>query len=363
MCAALGMNVDAIGTYRAADLAAAGVKWARLVALPEVNAIFYLDELRDAGINTLLVLASESFHNAPWDEMCREYAHRYHGRIDAVQVANEPDIESPSSWTMHPNDLNRLLGYARDAFRQTILVGPGLASGQPQWVENIDLSLIDALGVHPYGQNVPNWGESPYGFDGHIGLLLNGYQRSSGKPLWVTEWGANANELGEERAAEYVEYMLDYLRDRVDVATAFYFCWHSRMVPKFGLLREDDSRSPSYDAFVSVSGGPLAVEPAQPQPAPSPEPAPETPIFAFAMGITRLAGLLGPALTGWPTTREFYPAPGLSWQWTERGKFVWSDRRKVGNKLEDPVVCFEHDESRTVYVLNEKTGSLTEMTA
>lgn len=267
MSAAIGVNVDAIGTYRAADLKAAGVQWARLVALPEVNAINYLTELRLHGIKTLLVLASESFHGAPWAEMVAEYQHRYAGLVDAVQAANEPDIESPSSWTMSPDDLNRLLSIAYLQFSGVPIIGPGLASGNPDWAKKINADFISAYAVHPYGRRPERdniaWTETPGNF-GYVGDLLDEYAKL-GKPLWVSEVGVSTTQVTETFQARYCHAMMKHLRDRKDTQAALWFAW-SDQVPGFGLTRSDGSKKPSWDAFAAVATEPLLEE--QPEPAP-----------------------------------------------------------------------------------------------
>lgn len=311
--AILGSNVDAIGTYRAADLAHAGVKWARVVALPAIDLVNYFHELHDHDIKILLAIVSESMHGMTWEQVVAEYSARYSDLVDAVVGGNEPDIESPSSWTLQPWQVNNLMAPLRGAFPNCTIVGPGLASGQPSWVAGLDLNLFDVMAIHPYGQGTPTY-QSPYGFGGHVGLLIDGYKQY-GKPVWITEWGAQANELGEDQAAEYVREMLTYLRDRDDVEVAMHFCWSSAMVPNFGLLRTDGSQSPSYDAFVSVSGGDIGwpVEPAPTLPEASPE---------FVLGFLKWASL-EPTLIGSALKNENTVAPEWQIQPTSNGILSW----------------------------------------
>ena len=63
----------------------------------------------------------------------------------------------------------------------------GLASGLPNWLNDVDLSQVDAIACHPYGKwPSPDWEPAPrWGF-GFIGPLLDDYLKF-GKPVLVTE--------------------------------------------------------------------------------------------------------------------------------------------------------------------------------
>jgi hypothetical protein len=347
--AVLGMNVDAIGTYDPRELAHCGVRWVRLVAKADPDQRSYLDRCKQAGIRTLLVIASESVDGMSWGDAAQLYAQRYAASIDALQVGNEPDIESPSSWTMKTDDLNRLLATFRGAFPNVFLIGPGLASGQPQRFDGANLSLLNAIGVHPYGQGLPDW-PSPYGFPSHIGALLDNYA-ALGKPIFITEWGAQDRELGQDQATEYVSRMLKYLLARADIPVAFYFCWSDAMVPGFGLCGGDGGRKSSFRAFVQAAGGseqpfappvPLTVSP----PTPPVAPAPATSGARFVLGFARWAAL-EPALIGQPVLNEWGPTDGMSQQLTTTGLLTWA------SLTTGPVLTFYSFADRAEYVWRE----------
>lgn len=110
-----------------------------------------------------------------------EFATVWGGIADYVQVGNEPDQVSPSSWTMDESASAYLVRAFRDALQDDgwpgRLIGPGLASGNGRWAEMSSRSA-DAVGLHPYGEGVA------------IAAFLERYRWWS-LPLWITEWWPN----------------------------------------------------------------------------------------------------------------------------------------------------------------------------
>ena len=253
----LGMNVSRTGNHDPAVLAEAGVRLVRLVAMADVDLTNYIQRCQAVGIGVLLVIARESLKNdtLSFEEAAQFYGARYDGLVGHLQVGNEPDGHPPSSWTMTMGSLNRLLVAFRTAFPQTFLVGPGLSSGNPANAAGMDVTLMDAVAVHPYGQGVPGFA-SPYGFPGHVGNLIHNYEVSFGKPIWVTEWGVHRPDFepnGEATVLEYMSRMLTYLRGREDIFGAIYFCWTDAMVPGFGLLQANGTPHPGLEVFRQAS--------------------------------------------------------------------------------------------------------------
>lgn len=97
--------------------------------------------------------------------------------IDAFQIGNEPDIESPSSWTMEPGRLNALLRYFRNHWGGH-QVCAGMASGDPSYMTQVDRKLYDVVAIHPYTQTSDT-----------MPTLMAGYAPYlDGKELWFTEF-------------------------------------------------------------------------------------------------------------------------------------------------------------------------------
>ena len=195
-----------------------------------------MNEAKDCGFSLLGVVARESI---PTGWTYRKAAAYYSGYpLDAIEVGNEPDLRSPSSWTMPPNKFQKLLG-AFDAHVDpyTSLVSGGLASGNPHYLDAINLSGYSATGIHPYGKR-PSVESDAYG-PGLLPDLLASY--ASYRPLWVTEFGSPQRDwvwpddpnvvYDEVGRGQYLVDMVNALDGNVDVVICF--SWHD--VDGFGL--------------------------------------------------------------------------------------------------------------------------------
>ena len=225
----LGINVAGRAEYSPEVIAATGARWVRCVAYPDANIDSWLARLQALRIRTLLVLARESFDGLTWQQGVALYQRLYTGRVTYVQVGNEPDQESESSWTMSPRDLNKLLALVRSMWTEITVVGPGLVSGNPSWLTFIEPALVDAYSAHIYGQRPePNWPDVTWGF-GYADDLLSRYsEQAKGKPVWVTEVGLSTSEVSEQVQAEYCRRMMRFLARRE--APGFWFCLSDGMV-------------------------------------------------------------------------------------------------------------------------------------
>lgn len=208
----------------AADVAATGATIVRTVLKPGIieawNAIVWYDACRANGLDVLWVVARESFQGVlDWGQLAT-YRGLYGHRLALLQVGNEADHVSDSSWTMSPEDLNSLLGAARRFFPDSTIVGPGLVSGQATFIERVDLSLTDVLALHPYQ-------ESPETID----FYLSTYRQYWDGPIWFTEFA----DVG----------MTGVLAERG--ACAIKFCYHPYL--GFGLIDAQNHPTPDYQIF------------------------------------------------------------------------------------------------------------------
>lgn len=204
-----------------------GARWIRVVLLPHVDLTEWIQEAHRRGLKVLGVIARESLdpNFEAFAYTAAMYAERYGSTLDAIQGGNEADHESPSSWTMEQGQLNNLLFAINQHFPETTIVGPGLVSGNPHYLDAVDLDLIDYVAVHGYGtrpSNIGDWSELPGNF-GTIGELLDRY-RYHGKNFWLTEIGLSTHEVSEEFQARYLEEWFKAVKLRTDVETAFWFC-------------------------------------------------------------------------------------------------------------------------------------------
>lgn len=216
----------------AAEIAATGATWVRTVLIPYAEGRddeAWFAACHRAGLSTLGVIARESWS---WGDPPTERSisqgmdalHQYYEVYPtAWQCCNESDQVGPSSWTMIPSVLNLFLSEFRRVFGMVLLVGPGLASGQPYHYAR---RLIDIDARHPYVPAEGYWG----------------FRRMAGKPIWITEYPANEEGL-LERIAEV---------GGVDVC--FAFCWSQRMVPGYGLVDIDGQPiEPRFSEFRAVA--------------------------------------------------------------------------------------------------------------
>jgi hypothetical protein len=279
--ASLGLNVSRDGHHDPSLIRGLGATWLRIVATPEHDLRDYFRQCRAAGLKILLVLARESGGDYAG------YAARYASLVDAWQVGNEADLVSPSSWTMTPAELAALGRSVRAILpRPHVLVCAGMASGQPEWLDGMDISWCDALAVHGYLKDAPNPDDIEDLPD--IPALVEGY-RAFGKPVIMSEWGWWGD--AEPRASEEVRDMIAWAARTDLIECMCYFCADDLMVPPFGLLDARGREKPRGRAFKEQAA--LAIHSLWPDVEPVPMPTRDDVIAAShaaadAAGIPRL---------------------------------------------------------------------------
>lgn len=227
----LGVNVASRGEYDPAWVRETTLAtFLRFVALPDFDARSYIDRARSSGLSILLILARESFvADDISEDTIAEYYGR-HGNSVFWQVGNEPDHVSGSSWTMSQADFSNLLRMARNVMGPSAYItGGGLVSGNPNWLQGVDLSPVNAIACHPYAKDP--W--TP-----ELETLVSGYA-AYGYPLWASEY--HARTLG----------MAQCLRDDSRFQGAIAFCLTDEMVPGFGMLEYQ----PALDDFRAAAAG------------------------------------------------------------------------------------------------------------
>jgi hypothetical protein len=220
-----GINIDPLNPFGRPEpsfLKETGFSWVRMVARPNIE--WYHDKCLEAGLNTLVVLARESF---PVWNTYRDQSANYALRLKATafQIGNEPDCLGESSWTLFQDSYRQLVIECTEGIRRyssATIVGAGLASGQPDWWRDFP---VDAVAVHPYNKDTEQ----------ARGLLLR--YKEYNKPLWVTEWNRPAWEIQD---------FLEMLTEETEVS--FWFCFSDEMVNGFGLFNSGQPK-PEYWAL------------------------------------------------------------------------------------------------------------------
>lgn len=269
----IGLNVRRDGSDRAETIAGLNATWARIVLTRHIDLTATLMAYRAHGIQALGVVANESLEDfsSPADALAH-YARAYTGLLAALQVGNEPDHVSDSSFTMSQADLVALGKLARAAFPSTPIVCAGLASGHPEWLDGVDLSWCSAIAVHPYAKDAENPTDVEDQPD--VQPLIREYARF-GKPILITEWGWPSDEL--PRAAAEIHDMVSWAAKTVEIGAFFYFALGDD-VPPFGLLdAAGNEKEAKCRAFRGAARHPASVSVQVPAPPPVQAPAAAVP--------------------------------------------------------------------------------------
>lgn len=327
-----GVNVRADGSDDVSEIAATfpnGV--VRIVLLKNRDLSWYFDWCHQRGLLVWAVIAKESLEGFSDSFSAAEfYYNRYRGKIDYLQVGNEWDHVSGSSWTMTPGELYDLVWNFRNRWRNgTIpLVLGGAVSGDPNYLDAIQrtLGLVDGVSVHPYGQRAYPNEPAPAGDFGLATELFSAYQARLQElgfslRLYASEWGVSSWEVGEERQAQYCGRFATMLKNNAQVRIAIHFCKHPYL--GFGWQKEDNnSWKPIREALRK------AVEGQQPLTEEGNTQMPEEFFFVFGME-KKVKELEAQGIkVGKAVEPETYPYPGspYSYQMTENGLLVYSAR-------------------------------------
>jgi hypothetical protein len=219
-------------------------------------------------------------HLADWQVFVVRLCLRYQGRIAAIEVWNEPNLQGfwqgfpdPGEW----GNLIKATAQAAGAVDTGIpVISGGLVTGSPaddpaiseaqadylaeayQAVPSLPRH-VDGLGVHLYtGGKPPD--DADTGIDASLsamGAVRNRYDR--GKRFWVTEVGyltMGVAGVSEDEQADWLSQIYDQLSARADVEAMIIHALYDRSwVPSeteisFGLIRADGTPKPAYCSFV-----------------------------------------------------------------------------------------------------------------
>ena len=244
---------------RTDEMRALGPKWVRyLLRSPFQNTTtgnnleldLVLERYRDLGVNVLALINPETLDQIPpagasrdWgdadsgyigrvSDLAQKVAAFYDGRIAALEVFNEPDTQQ-----ILPEKYAALLSAAYPkikAVSNVPVISAGICCGKNhpylQTVMNTARAKCDFVGWHPYGLRVDTWPTNDWG----LGDLRDSITRAraiAGKPLWITEIGAELAyqwpQPSEQAVAEYLTRAFNLMRElgKDTVAHAFWFTW------------------------------------------------------------------------------------------------------------------------------------------
>lgn len=198
-----------------------------------------------------------------WDQFVRAAVTHYHGLVDAWEVGNEPN--GPDFFLGSLDDYRDVvLEGACKVIRQiepkALIVGPALATSKasrrgtmPQLFAPIlahdGAHSVDAFSIHVYGtpMEIMSAGEEARRILQKAGL--------GNKPLWLTEFGWNTNNISEEAQKEKMQKFLA-LNQQLHVYDQFFYY---RLMDggstltgnpdKHGILRSDHSQKPIVSVF------------------------------------------------------------------------------------------------------------------
>ena len=148
--------------------------------------------------------------------------------VHYVQMGNEWDIVSDASLTQTAQEFSTDLKWAREWFdthRPTgtpprYLIAGGCASGQEWLLNGVNLTPVNAIAVHPYGQRADNYPFANYGH-GNIRDLIQRYKQFR-KPIWITENGWRDDETNQTTQAQLLRRTIEIAEEEEIVAYFVY---------------------------------------------------------------------------------------------------------------------------------------------
>lgn len=257
----LGVCIDGRGGTPPWRVQALGAGAVSLPLVPGYDPTAYLRTFRERELEVLLVLGRHVAGEArDWraafgraldraDELVRA------GLVTQLALGQEPDdgwagdgaADDPlilprggvGSWVLSAADLAELAHRARARLghRVPLWLG-GLSSGRAEWLGLIDLSDLDGVLLHPYG-------------DGDLGALLDGAlaeiaaQGLDGRlGLGIGELGRSDHELSRGAVADWLAFGLGLVGGRGDVERCYVCCDSDLTQAGYGLFDAEERAKP-----------------------------------------------------------------------------------------------------------------------
>lgn len=235
----LGLNVDPVHGFSIDEILATKAQFVRFPFWWDTGFDYrsWVTELQNHGVECMAVLDKRAM--AGHDSVERKML-KLRSTLPTLyywQIGNEPDGTEQSSWTMSKGMFSRYLQAAVRVFSGRYVIAGGLISGNANWLDRVDLHLLDAIAVHPYTQTPESVIE-----------LLDRYSRWS-KPIVISEFGGQDGLFNNahERAVYHSE-MIHALSSHALVGMAGVFCFSDRMVDGFGIVNAQGEAKEVYAA-------------------------------------------------------------------------------------------------------------------
>ena len=276
------------------ELRALGPKWIRYLLHHQFQDFqtgqnseldFVINRFKDLGVNILVLVNAETLgelppaHGSPdWSDALSGYIGRvaavagqvaayYGNKIAAIEVFNEPDIQE-----IVPEDYGALLAATCPRIKRVSnlpVISAGISYGENfEYLRRVIESAqgaFDGVGWHPYAERVDGYPAADWGI-GELRESLTRARAIGGKPLWITEIGA---ELGytwpegvasADAVAEYLRRAYRLMRElgADTVAHTFWFTWRI-LDAGWGLVDGAGSRRSAWYAFQQETLLPVAM--------------------------------------------------------------------------------------------------------
>jgi hypothetical protein len=183
-----------------------------------------------------------------------------------VEIGNEPDDPGSASMGLPAATWSHLLQTACQVFHangnhdRPQLISGGLSTGQPSYLEHVEIPPCMLLGLHDYNSRLRGWPSAGYGFH-ELEAYLASYE-----PIWsdmagvaISEWGCTDD--APPFAQEYIRRWLAIVREHPEVKLAEWFALSDRQHPStpHGLIRRDGSRKPQFDIYATEARAPAVL--------------------------------------------------------------------------------------------------------
>lgn len=236
----LGLNVDPVHGFSVEEILATKTQFVRFPFWWYTGFDYktWVAELQRNGVEAMAVLDANAMTGHDSVERKMRRLRKMLPSLYYWQIGNEPDGHEGSSWKMSKGRFSRYLQTAVKVFSGRYVIAGGLISGDPNWLTEVNVSLVDAIAVHPYTQTPES-----------VITLLDRYSRWN-KPIVISEFGGQTALFNNEHErAVYHTNMIHALNTHALVGMASVFCFSDTMVDGFGIVDHDGNPKETYAAF------------------------------------------------------------------------------------------------------------------